>query len=613
MTHTHYSHTHKNRYGSRAQVVARNMSSPEKTSLIGGHVGNVNVVRAAPNNTWAASADDAGKIRVWALQRDDHTCKIEKSTIAANDLKWDGDSKRIAAGGAGGRNKVIAFTWDTASELGKMGNHTKTVNSVDMRPTRPFRIVSGGEDFKVNMYKGPPFQFESGEKLKNFVSTVRYSPDASKVAAVTSGSQIILFDGKTHDVLKKNIGDQKGAILDCVWSKDGKSVVTASSNGTIHVTDVESGKTLNQVSLGSQKHQMVQGLIHLNDELLGITQGGDLLNFGKTLSKGPQSSECGHQSSITAMFVTADGIVYTGDTDGIVVSWTNGKGSRCGSYDVSKDDSRKRHTGTVVGLAVANGTLVTVGSGDQNVRISDLKDPSKITHSSHLGGTPLALVSNGDICVCTTKNADLVVIQKGAVTGTSKLKTAPTQGLAISPDGTEVCVAAARGHVVHRYKIKSDSSVEHVGDLHPEEKVLAIAYSPDGKYIATGANDGEIRVFTAADGKCVVERYWLTHKSKISSLSWDPSSKFLVSGSLDRNVAIHFIEDKRTKIVQKLAHYYSVNVVQMTGANTFVSAGADNAVQWWNITAGKTSSSKKTAASSSSKGPAGNETDDDAW
>lgn len=224
-------------------------------------MGNVSVVRAAPNNIWAASADDAGKIRVWALQRDDHTCKVEKSTIAANDMKWSGDSKKIAAGGAGGRNKVIAFTWDTGSELGKMGNHTKTVNSVDFRQTRPFRIVSGGEDFKVNMYKGPPFQFEAGEKQKNFVNSVRYSPDCSKVAAVTSGSKIVLFDGKTHDVLNKDLGSQKGAILDCLWTKDGKALVTSSSNGSVHVTCVESGKTLNEIALGSQKHQMVRSAL----------------------------------------------------------------------------------------------------------------------------------------------------------------------------------------------------------------------------------------------------------------------------------------------------------------------------------------------------------------
>ena len=406
-------------------------------------MGNVSVVRAAPNNIWAASADDAGKIRVWALQRDDHTCKVEKSTIAANDMKWSGDSKKIAAGGAGGRNKVIAFTWDTGSELGKMGNHTKTVNSVDFRQTRPFRIVSGSEDFKVNMYKGPPFQFEAGEKLKNFVNTVRcvrawssrvsrlhhsfipqnkqvrYSPDCSIAAAVTSGSKIVLFDGKTHDVLRE-IGSQKGAILDCLWTKDGKALVTASSNGTVHVTCVESGKTLNEINLGSQKHQMVQGLLILNDDFLGVTQGGGLLNFGKdiTSSKGAVSSECGHQSNVTSMCVAANGTVFSGDSDGIVVRWKDGKGTRYGSYDVVKGDSRSRHVGQVVGIAITKDSLVTVGSGDQNVRISDLKDPSKITHSSHLGATPLALASNGDLCVCTTKNADLVVISKGAVLGT---------------------------------------------------------------------------------------------------------------------------------------------------------------------------------------------------
>ncbi len=43
--------------------------------------------------------------------------------------------------------------------MGEFDGLAKKVNSVDFRPTRPFRIATGSEDFAVNFYAGPPFKF----------------------------------------------------------------------------------------------------------------------------------------------------------------------------------------------------------------------------------------------------------------------------------------------------------------------------------------------------------------------------------------------------------------------------------------------------------------------
>lgn len=53
------------------------------------------------------------------------------------------------------------FMMDTgASVKGDLSGHTKAINSVSWKPTRPFRIATGSEDNKSAFYEGPPFVFK---------------------------------------------------------------------------------------------------------------------------------------------------------------------------------------------------------------------------------------------------------------------------------------------------------------------------------------------------------------------------------------------------------------------------------------------------------------------
>jgi WD40 repeat protein len=79
---------------------------------------------------------------------------------------------------------MIIMSWDTANNhhLGEMVGHTKKVNSVSYKPTRPFRVMSASEDMKTCCYVGPPFKLDHSDNSahSNFVNCVRYSPDGNR-------------------------------------------------------------------------------------------------------------------------------------------------------------------------------------------------------------------------------------------------------------------------------------------------------------------------------------------------------------------------------------------------------------------------------------------------
>lgn len=57
------------------------------------------------------------------------------------------------------------FLWDSGSSVGNIDGHTKPINAVDYKPTRPFRICTASEDLEVGLFEGPPFKLNRFAKV----------------------------------------------------------------------------------------------------------------------------------------------------------------------------------------------------------------------------------------------------------------------------------------------------------------------------------------------------------------------------------------------------------------------------------------------------------------
>lgn len=66
-----------------------------------GHQYATSVVKVSTSGAYAASGDTRGKLRVWAIDHEEHLCKLEQQALSATvrDISWDGESKRIAYAG----------------------------------------------------------------------------------------------------------------------------------------------------------------------------------------------------------------------------------------------------------------------------------------------------------------------------------------------------------------------------------------------------------------------------------------------------------------------------------------------------------------------------------
>jgi WD40 repeat protein len=282
----------------------------------------VKVAKFSPNGEWICSGDAGGTTNVWA-----HGSFVIKNTIQIGksclDIAWDGEGKRIAAVGVGKDDKGKVFPWNTNNKLGELTGSSRSLLSCDFRPCRPFRVITGGEDYGVYNYKGPPFKFQTYDKThSNYVNCVRYRPAGDIYLSASSDKRILVFDGKSgqktgeiKDPNKKN--NHTGSIYEISWSPDGTRFLTASADRTCKVWNYEEGVVEHTFRFADKPgiQDMQVSCLWMADYMLSISLSGKI-NFLSPSQERPVSILTGHRETCTDVVVDRNlQQVYSCDID----------------------------------------------------------------------------------------------------------------------------------------------------------------------------------------------------------------------------------------------------------------------------------------------------------
>jgi WD40 repeat protein len=73
--------------------------------------------------------------------------------------------------------------------------------------------------------------------------------------------------------------------------------------------------------------------------------------------------------------------------------------------------------------------------------------------------------------------------------------------------------------------------------------VYSIAFSPDGKYLASGSYDKTVKLWSVESQKEVTTLQG--HSSYVKSVAFSPDGKYLASGSGDKTVKLWSIQSKK--------------------------------------------------------------------
>lgn len=158
------------------------------------------------------------------------------------------------------------------------------------------------------------------------------------------------------------------------------------------------------------------------------------------------------------------------------------------------------------------------------------------------------------------------------------------QSVAFSPDESRFC-AVGKDNRIRAYSTSSGELLRTIESWEGHIKdVNTVAYSPDGKYFATGSADLAIIVWDADTFRKVNE--FLGHTAPVSSLSFSPDSKTLYSASRDNTVKAWDVERHRRTTFDVMQSGPWSAPVSPDGL-IFAAAGSDAEIGIWKTTGEK--------------------------
>ncbi len=364
------------------------------------------------------------------------------------------------------------------------------------------------------------------------VRAVAVSPDGATVATGCEDGQV-RFWGAAAGAAAGEPLRHAGAVHALAFTPDGQSVLTGSADGSARLWDatrrrptgppLEPGAAVLAVAVGPDGRTAVTGSAD------GTAQVWDAVTGQR---RGPPLR---HTGAVRAVAFAPDGrTVWAGGAGQEVRAWRVATGEPAGPV--------LKHDGPVAAVAVHPDGRLFAGTLDWSLLRWDRPD-----------GPPADLLKDSG----------------------------PVTAVALNRDGTRLLAGCAEPGLA--YLLDATSGAALGPPLPHRGSVLAAAWAPDGRWVATGSADGTARLWDLSAASTEPTRLW--HESRVRVVAFRPDGRAVVTGD-DSGAARAWDVPTGRPLGPVLAHGRPVRAATFRDGRTLLTAGADGRVWAWDPTTG---------------------------
>ena len=163
--------------------------------------------------------------------------------------------------------------------------------------------------------------------------------------------------------------------------------------------------------------------------------------------------------------------------------------------------------------------------------------------------------------------------------------TSPVTSVAFSPDGKRLVSGNDDGTLWRRDATTGQAIGKPLtGHTRP---VRSVAFSPNGKYIVSGSADGDLRLWDATTGQ-PIRKPLTDHTDSVRSVAFSPDGKRIVSGSADQTLRLWDATTGQPIGKPLTGHTALVNSVAFSpDGKRIVSGSDDQTLRLWDATTGQ--------------------------
>ncbi len=388
-------------------------------------------------------------------------------------VAWSSEGTKLASGDADGELRV----WDVSAgrPVEILKGHSGGVWSVAWSSERG-QLASGGADGEVRVWDA-----STGRAIATLkghtgrVWSVAWSSQEAKLASGGDDGKVRVWDASAGRVVTTLEG-HTGRVSSVAWSSEG-GLASGGADGKVRVWDAAAGRAVAAL----EGHSGPVWSVAWSSDGAQLASGGfdgDVRVWDAAAERAVATLE-GHSGSVSSVAWSSEGgQLASGGEDGDVRVWDASAGRAVALMDGP--------TCSVLCVAWSStGAQLASGGADGKVRVWDLALERVVAILAHSGPVwSLAWSRDGLLASC-------------------------------SDDGKVRVCDVSTGQVVTTLEA-------HFGS------VLSVAWSGDGKRLASGGFDGEVRVWDAAAGRALATLEG--HTGPVWSLAWSSEGERLASG-----------------------------------------------------------------------------------
>jgi WD40 repeat protein len=489
------------------------------------HGDGVRWVTYSPDGRLLASLGRDRALRIWEAATGRPVLKLQEPDCEYHTAVFspDGGALVVAAGDPlrGGNTALRYYDTATGRERRRLEGHRLPAYTLGFAADGESLLSVGGE--QVILWDAIAGQPRAQWKQRRGGAAVAVAPDCRTLAGVGSDSDektIYLWDAATGKERRRLRGHERGVVA-LAFSPDGRLLASGNPFEAIRTWDAGTGKVV--LSLPEKHGAMALAFAPDGRLLASACLSGTVRLWDAGTGKLVRSLR-GYQGWVNGLTFSPDGKV-------LAVAGADSQTVRLWEVATGKDlRPRCGHRGDVHALAYApDGRTLASGGGDRQdgdtaIRVWDAASGRELRRlEGHAARVHcLAYAPDGRTLASGGEREDEVRlwdVDSGACV--RRLRRSPASG-----EGTWLAWAGVGGR-------RSPTPEEAFGG---DRRVSAVGFSPDGRTLAAGLDDGALVLWDAESGE---ERRRLPgHEGRVTALAFSPEGKRLLTGSLDRTARL---------------------------------------------------------------------------